>query len=169
MCIRDRENRYDVYAVHVGDLVLAAKSATCAAWSSRSTMTVVWALRAQKSSSSASVVWLAAAGRPQEPLVVDGEQQVHGVGPGAPASPKRLLARGSAGRQELAHRGAGRSRRSRDRPGPRTGPPFPRDLGPLMSFSKDAWEAIAPIRKAIDELPLLTGMENGTLPRDTFV
>jgi thiaminase (transcriptional activator TenA) len=38
-----------------------------------------------------------------------------------------------------------------------------------MSFSKDAWEAIAPIRKAIDELPLLTGMADGTLPRDTFV
>jgi thiaminase/transcriptional activator TenA len=38
-----------------------------------------------------------------------------------------------------------------------------------MSFSEDAWEAIAPIRKAIDELPLLTEMADGTLPRDTFV
>jgi thiaminase (transcriptional activator TenA) len=38
-----------------------------------------------------------------------------------------------------------------------------------MPFTQDAWEAIAPIRKAIDELPLLTGMEDGTLPRDTFV
>ncbi|HEY8653701.1 MAG TPA: thiaminase II, partial [Dermatophilaceae bacterium] len=38
-----------------------------------------------------------------------------------------------------------------------------------MSFAQDAWEAIAPIRKAIDELPLLTGMADGTLPRDTFV
>jgi thiaminase/transcriptional activator TenA len=38
-----------------------------------------------------------------------------------------------------------------------------------MSFSQDAWEAIAPIREAIGELPLLTGMEDGTLPRDSFV
>ena len=38
-----------------------------------------------------------------------------------------------------------------------------------MSFSHDAWEAIAPIRQAIDELPLLTGMEDGSLPRDSFV
>jgi len=38
-----------------------------------------------------------------------------------------------------------------------------------MSFSQDAWEAVAPIRKAIDELPFLTGMEDGTLPRDSFV
>ena len=37
-----------------------------------------------------------------------------------------------------------------------------------MSFAQDAWEAIAPIRKAIDELPLLTGIQDGTLPRDTF-
>ena len=38
-----------------------------------------------------------------------------------------------------------------------------------MSFSQDAWQAVAPIRKAIDELPFLTGMEDGTLPRDSFV
>ena len=37
-----------------------------------------------------------------------------------------------------------------------------------MSFAQDAWEAIAPIRKAIDKLPLLTGIQDGTLPRDTF-
>ena len=38
-----------------------------------------------------------------------------------------------------------------------------------MSFSQDAWTAVAPIRKAIGELPFLTGMEDGTLPRDRFV
>jgi thiaminase (transcriptional activator TenA) len=38
-----------------------------------------------------------------------------------------------------------------------------------MSFSLDAWEAIAPIRKAIDELPFLRGMEDGALPHDYFV
>jgi thiaminase (transcriptional activator TenA) len=37
-----------------------------------------------------------------------------------------------------------------------------------MSFSQDAWEAVAPIRKAIDELPFLTGLEAGDLPGDTF-
>jgi thiaminase/transcriptional activator TenA len=38
-----------------------------------------------------------------------------------------------------------------------------------MSFSQDAWEAIATIRKAIDELPLLTGLEDGSLHGDTFI
>jgi len=38
-----------------------------------------------------------------------------------------------------------------------------------MSFSLDAWEAIAPIRKAIDELPFLAGLEDGSLPREWFV
>ena len=38
-----------------------------------------------------------------------------------------------------------------------------------MSFSQDAWEAIGPVRKAIGELPFLTGMEDGTLPRGSFV
>ena len=38
-----------------------------------------------------------------------------------------------------------------------------------MSFSQDAWGAITLIRKAIEELPLLTGLEDGSLPRDTFV
>ncbi len=35
-------------------------------------------------------------------------------------------------------------------------------------FSDELWESIGPIRTAIDELPLLTGMEDGTLPRDVF-
>jgi thiaminase/transcriptional activator TenA len=38
-----------------------------------------------------------------------------------------------------------------------------------MSFSQDAWESIAPIRKAIDELPFLNGMEDGSLPRAWFI
>ena len=38
-----------------------------------------------------------------------------------------------------------------------------------MSFSRDVWESIAPIRKAIGELPFLTGLEDGTLPHDCFV
>jgi len=38
-----------------------------------------------------------------------------------------------------------------------------------MSFSQDAWEAIAPIRQAIDELPFLTGLEDGSLPREWFI
>ena len=38
-----------------------------------------------------------------------------------------------------------------------------------MSFSQDAWGAITLIRKAIEELPLLTGLEDGSLPRDTFI
>ena len=37
-----------------------------------------------------------------------------------------------------------------------------------MSFSQDAWEAVAPIRKAIGGLPFLTGMEDGTLRRESF-
>jgi thiaminase/transcriptional activator TenA len=38
-----------------------------------------------------------------------------------------------------------------------------------MTFSRDAWEAIAPIRTAIDDLPFLIGMQDGSLPRDSFV
>lgn len=37
-----------------------------------------------------------------------------------------------------------------------------------MSFTTQAWERIAPIRAAIDELPLLTTMEDGTLEREVF-
>lgn len=37
-----------------------------------------------------------------------------------------------------------------------------------MSFSLDAWEATAPIRAAIDTLPFLTALEDGTLPRPWF-
>jgi thiaminase/transcriptional activator TenA len=37
-----------------------------------------------------------------------------------------------------------------------------------MTFSQDAWEAIAPIRKAIDDLPFLVGLEDGSLPRESF-
>ncbi|MHB1234348.1 MAG: TenA family protein [Microbacteriaceae bacterium] len=35
-------------------------------------------------------------------------------------------------------------------------------------FSDELWESIGPIRAAIDQLPLLAGMEDGTLPRDVF-
>jgi len=38
-----------------------------------------------------------------------------------------------------------------------------------VSFSQDVWESIAPVRKAIDELPFLKGMEDGSLPREWFV
>jgi thiaminase/transcriptional activator TenA len=38
-----------------------------------------------------------------------------------------------------------------------------------MAFSQDAWEAVAPIRKAIDELPFLTALEDGSLPREAFI
>ncbi|MFT3875113.1 MAG: TenA family protein [Propioniciclava sp.] len=38
-----------------------------------------------------------------------------------------------------------------------------------MSFTDDAWEAIAPLRAAIDELPLLNQLRDGTLPREAFV
>jgi thiaminase/transcriptional activator TenA len=38
-----------------------------------------------------------------------------------------------------------------------------------MSFSKDAWEAITPIRKAIDELAFLNAMEDGSLPHAWFI
>ena len=37
-----------------------------------------------------------------------------------------------------------------------------------MSFSQDAWESITPIRRAIDELPFLNGLEDGTLPGEWF-
>lgn len=37
-----------------------------------------------------------------------------------------------------------------------------------MAFSDEMWEWISPIRTAIDALPLLAGMEDGTLPRDAF-
>lgn len=37
-----------------------------------------------------------------------------------------------------------------------------------MSFTTQAWERIAPIRSAIDELPLLTRMEDGSLDREVF-
>ncbi|MFH5822916.1 TenA family protein [Georgenia sp. AZ-5] len=35
-------------------------------------------------------------------------------------------------------------------------------------FSDTAWERTAPIREAIDRLPFLLGLEEGTLPRETF-
>jgi thiaminase/transcriptional activator TenA len=38
-----------------------------------------------------------------------------------------------------------------------------------MPFSQDAWQAIAPIRQAIDRLPLLTGLEDGSLSHARFV
>ncbi|MCB1253657.1 MAG: TenA family protein [Austwickia sp.] len=38
-----------------------------------------------------------------------------------------------------------------------------------MSFSTDCWSEIAPIRTAIDAHPFLTGLEDGTLPRELFV
>ncbi len=38
-----------------------------------------------------------------------------------------------------------------------------------MSFTTDAWAAIAPLRAAIDALPLLNQLRDGTLPREAFV
>jgi thiaminase/transcriptional activator TenA len=38
-----------------------------------------------------------------------------------------------------------------------------------MGFCDDAWVATAPVRRAIDELPFLTGLRDGTLPRPVFV
>lgn len=38
-----------------------------------------------------------------------------------------------------------------------------------MSFTADAWERISPIRSAIEEHPFLTGLQDGTLPRPSFV
>jgi len=38
-----------------------------------------------------------------------------------------------------------------------------------MSFCDDAWAAISPIRQAIDKLPFLTGLRDGTLPGPSFV
>ncbi len=37
-----------------------------------------------------------------------------------------------------------------------------------MSFCDDAWDAITPIRQAIDKLPFLTGLSDGNLPRQSF-
>lgn len=37
-----------------------------------------------------------------------------------------------------------------------------------MSFSTQAWSEIEAIRAAIDELPLLRRLEDGTLPREVF-
>lgn len=38
-----------------------------------------------------------------------------------------------------------------------------------MSFTTDAWAAIAPLRAAIDELPLIAQLRDGTLPREAFL
>ncbi|QQR99470.1 MAG: TenA family protein [Austwickia sp.] len=38
-----------------------------------------------------------------------------------------------------------------------------------MTFSSECWEAIAPVRAAIDAHPFLRGLEDGTLDRDLFV
>lgn len=38
-----------------------------------------------------------------------------------------------------------------------------------MTFTHDAWAAIAPLRAAIDELPLLTQLRDGSLPREAFI
>lgn len=40
---------------------------------------------------------------------------------------------------------------------------------PVASFSAEAWSRITSIREAIDRLPFLTGLEDGSLPRDEFV
>ena len=37
-----------------------------------------------------------------------------------------------------------------------------------MTFGTDAWQAIAPIRAAIDELPFLTQLRDGSLERESF-
>ena len=37
-----------------------------------------------------------------------------------------------------------------------------------MTFSDDLWQAIAPIREAIDALPLLTGLRDGSLDTERF-
>ena len=37
-----------------------------------------------------------------------------------------------------------------------------------MTFSDEVWEATAVLRKAIDDLPFLSGLADGTLPRETF-
>jgi thiaminase/transcriptional activator TenA len=37
-----------------------------------------------------------------------------------------------------------------------------------MTFSADAWDAVAPIRSAIDELPLLQQLADGSLDREVF-
>ncbi|WP_427384103.1 TenA family protein [Janibacter sp. G56] len=49
--------------------------------------------------------------------------------------------------------------------------PDPDDVGTSTSaetFTDAAWGAIAPIREAIDRLPFLTKLEDGTLPQETF-
>jgi len=38
-----------------------------------------------------------------------------------------------------------------------------------VTFCANAWDAVTPIRRAIDELPFLTGLQDGTLPRESFV
>ncbi len=38
-----------------------------------------------------------------------------------------------------------------------------------MTFGTDAWQAIAPIRAAIDELPFLIQLKEGTLSRQSFI
>jgi thiaminase/transcriptional activator TenA len=38
-----------------------------------------------------------------------------------------------------------------------------------VTFCANAWEAVTPIRRAIDELPFLTGLQDGTLARESFV
>ena len=35
-----------------------------------------------------------------------------------------------------------------------------------MTFSDEVWEATAVLRKAIDDLPFLSGLADGTLPRE---
>ena len=37
-----------------------------------------------------------------------------------------------------------------------------------MTFSDQMWESTAVLRKAIDDLPFLTGLADGTLPREVF-
>jgi thiaminase (transcriptional activator TenA) len=37
-----------------------------------------------------------------------------------------------------------------------------------VTFSEEAWESIAVLRKAVDDLPFLTGLADGTLPGDVF-
>ena len=37
-----------------------------------------------------------------------------------------------------------------------------------MTFSDEVWESTAVLRKAIDDLPFLAGLADGTLPREVF-
>jgi len=93
-----------------------------------------------------------------EPLV--------GVGGVTPAA--RGLADDCARFQGLAHGSIGSCPHTAGRARSRAGPSLPRDVENDVTFSSEAWQSIRTVRGAIDRLPFLSALADGSLSTEVF-